>query len=293
MHIIMGGTGHIGSATADALLAQGQAVTIVSRSAAKAGPWQQKGAQVARVDVHDPAALHEVFRRGRRLFLLNPPAAPSTDTDAEERKSVASILRALAGSGLEKIVALSTYGAWPGRRIGDLGVLYEMEQGLAGQPIPATVIRAAYLMSNWEMSLPTVGGEGKLYTFFPPDFALPMVSPGDVGRIAAQLLLEPAATTGLYHVEGPARYSPSDVAAAFSSALRKLVAALQIPREQWIPTLKDAGFSAAGAESMAAMTDITLGHSFELPGSAIRGTTTLQAYVDALVRDSRPPRAQA
>ncbi len=292
MHIIMGGTGHVGSATADALLAQGQAVTIISRSAAKAGPWQQKGAQVARVDVHDPAALHEVFRKGRRLFLLNPPAPPSTDTDAEERKSVASILRALEGSGLEKIVALSTYGAQPGRRIGDLGVLYEMEQGLTGQPVPATILRAAYLMSNWEMSLPTALGEGKLYAFFPPDFALPMVSPGDVGRIAAGLLREPAAKTGLYHVEGPARYSPAEVAAAFSAALRKPVEALHIPPQQWIPALKEVGFSAAGAESMAAMTDITLRHPFELPGSTIRGTTTLRAYVDALVRDSQPPRAR-
>jgi uncharacterized protein YbjT (DUF2867 family) len=126
MHIILGGTGHVGSAAADALLARGQAVTIVSR-----------------------------FRQGNRLFLLNPPAPPSTDTAAEERKSLASIFRALEGSGLEKIVALSTYGAQPGSRIGDLGVLYEMEQGLANQPVPATIIRAAYLMSNWELSLPT------------------------------------------------------------------------------------------------------------------------------------------
>jgi uncharacterized protein YbjT (DUF2867 family) len=155
MHIILGGTGHVGSAAADALLARGQAVTIVSRRADKAGPWRQKGAQVALVDVHDAAALHQVFRQGNRLFLLNPPAPPSTDTAAEERKSLASIFRALEGSGLEKIVALSTYGAQPGSRIGDLGVLYEMEQGLANQPVPATIIRAAYLMSNWEMSLPT------------------------------------------------------------------------------------------------------------------------------------------
>jgi uncharacterized protein YbjT (DUF2867 family) len=113
-----------------------------------------------------------------------------------------------------------------------------------------------------------------------------MVSPDDIGRIAAQLLLEPAATTGLYHVEGPARYSPADVAAAFSSALGKPVEALQIPPEGWIPTLREAGFSDAGAESMAAMTDITLKQQFVLPDSPMRGTTTIRAYVHALVQDN-------
>ena len=285
MYIIMGGTGHVGSAVAHDLLAQGQPVTIISRSAAKAPYWQQKGARVALVDVHDTAALHEVFRQGKRLFLLNPPADPSTDTDTRERESLASMLRALERSGLGKIVALSTYGAQPGSRIGDLGVLHEMERGLAGQPVPAVILRAAYLMSNWEMSLPTAQQEGKLYTFFPPDFALPMVSPADIGRIAARLLREPTLATGVHHVEGPARYSPAEVAAAFSTALGKPVEARQIPPEQWMPTLQALGFSGTGAASMAAMTDITLRRQFALPHAPIRGTTTLRAYVHALVQD--------
>ncbi len=40
---------------------------------------------------------------------------------------------------------------------------------------------------------------------------------------------------------------------------------------------------------MAAMTDITLGQQFVIPDAPTRGTTTIQAYVNALVRDSQPP----
>lgn len=43
MYVIMGGTGHVGSATAQALLARGQAVTIVTRSAARAERWRAQG----------------------------------------------------------------------------------------------------------------------------------------------------------------------------------------------------------------------------------------------------------
>jgi hypothetical protein len=106
--------------------------------------------RVAVVDVHDTPALTRVFRDGRRLFLLNPPAAPSTDTAREERKSVASILRALDESKIEKVVAESAYGAQPGEHVGDLGVLFELEQQLNQRSIPSSIIRAAYYMSNWD-----------------------------------------------------------------------------------------------------------------------------------------------
>jgi uncharacterized protein YbjT (DUF2867 family) len=124
MFILVGGTGHVGSATAKALLAQEQSVTIVARTASKAKTSCERGANVAVVDVRDVDALREVFREGRRAFLLNPNADPASDTDREERATVRCLLEALEGSGLEKVVAQSTYGARPGERCGDLTVLH-------------------------------------------------------------------------------------------------------------------------------------------------------------------------
>jgi len=128
MHIILGATGHIGSALVQHLLLQDEPVLAVLHDPAKASAWQRQGAQTAVADVHNVKALRQVFQQGHRLFLLNPSAAPATDTATTERQSVASILQALEGSGLEKIVAESTYGAQPGQQLGDLGVLYELEQ---------------------------------------------------------------------------------------------------------------------------------------------------------------------
>jgi NAD(P)-dependent dehydrogenase (short-subunit alcohol dehydrogenase family) len=102
MHIILGGNGHVGSAVAQTLLSQGEPVTIVSRSSASIPEWQKRGAMVEVVDAHNTVELRRVFTKGKRLFLLNPPAEPATDTDVEERKSLASILEAITDSGLEK-----------------------------------------------------------------------------------------------------------------------------------------------------------------------------------------------
>jgi uncharacterized protein YbjT (DUF2867 family) len=269
---------------AQLLLDRKEPVTLVLHSSDKAWEWQQRGARTEVADVHDTEALHAVFRQGQRLFLLNPPAAPATDTAREERKSVASILAALNGSGLRKIVAESTYGAQPGGSVGDLGVLYELEQGLAAQPIPASLIRAAYYFSNWDTALASARKDGQVMSLFPADFALPMVAPRDIAQLAARLLTEPLGHTGLHYIEGPARYSAADVAAAFAAALHRPVAVDAVARPQWADTLLQLGFSPAAADSLAAMTGVTLDERYAQPQNPVRGTTTLTQYIKDLVK---------
>ncbi|WP_408952194.1 NmrA family NAD(P)-binding protein [Lysobacter sp. Hz 25] len=283
MHVIMGGTGHVGSATADCLLARGEPVTIVTRSAARADEWRAKGAGIAEADVEDVDSLRAALRLGRRAFLLNPPADTSTDTDAVERRTVANILAALDGSGLEKVVAESTGGAQPGERIGDLNVLWELEQGLRGGSIPAAINRAAYYMSNWDGQLDAIRRTGELSTLFPADLALPMVAPRDLGEVAAARLLSPLDDTGVRYVEGPRLYSSNDVAEAFSKALRQPVTVKVTPRDQWKQAFLALGFSDAAADSYARMTAVSIDGGFDLSDDPLRGTTTLDDYISDLV----------
>ncbi|GAB3711132.1 NAD(P)H-binding protein [Spirosoma flavus] len=287
MYIILGATGHVGSAVAQSLLDKGEPVTVITHDAKKREAWQQKGAAVAVVNVYDTESLRTIFQQGKRLFVLNPPAPITTDTAEEERRSVQSILAALTDSGLEKIVAESVYAAQPGDRIGDLGVLYELEQGLLKTGIPTSIIRAAYYMSNWDMALATAQQAGQVHTLYPPAFKLPMVAPQDLGAVGARLLQEPVEQTGLHYVEGPERYSSAEVAAAFGVALGKEVKAVETPREAWVSSLQQMGFSGPAAKSMAAMTAITLAQAYELPDDPIRGGITLQMYISALVEQSQ------
>jgi uncharacterized protein YbjT (DUF2867 family) len=286
MFIILGATGHVGSATAEALLGQGEAVTVVTRTADKAEGLRQRGAEVAVADVHDVETMRNVFRFGKRLFLLNPPAAPDTDTDRTEKETVRDLLAALDGSGLEKIVAESTYGAQPGEYLGDLNTLYELEQGLAAQPIPYSVIRAAYYMSNWDMMAASAREDGILPTMYPADLKIPMVAPADLGSVAAELLIEPAERTSIHYVEGPDRYSSTDVANAFAEALGKPVSPVVTPRDEWEAMYRHLGFSEPAAKSYARMTAISVDGNFEMPDDPTRGSITLQAYIAKLCAGS-------
>lgn len=285
MHIILGATGHVGSAVAMALLDQGEAVTVVTRDARRAVPFTRRRAVATVADIHDADALQAVLRRGQSAFLLMPLADPSTDTVAEERRTVASIARAVQGTDLQKVVVQSTYGAQPGEGLGDLAVLYDFERAVAALGVRTSVVRAAYYMSNWDSALATARDQGVVHTFFPPDFALPMVAPADVGHVAARLLTGEIDQTGVRYVEGPTTYSAVDVAQAFARALGRDVRTVETPRSEWLTAFQALGFSPVAAASYARMTAITLDGA-ERPETPERGHTTLAEYVDALVRQA-------
>lgn len=282
MFVVLGATGHVGSATANALLEAGEAVTVISHGEDKAASWKARGAEVAVADVGDPEALRAVFRQAKRAFLLNPPADVSTDTDAEEHRTAAAIVAALDGSGLEKVVAESAYGAQAGDRVGDLSVLFDFEQALARQPIPVTVLRAAYYMSNWDALLPSAR-EGVLPTMYPADLKIPMVAPADLGAAAARFPREPVEQTGARYVEGPERYSSRDVAEAFSQALGKPVELSITPRAQWEEAYRKLGFSVPAAASYTRMTEVSVDSGFQMPDEFERGSVALTQYIRELV----------
>lgn len=135
----------------------GKPVTVVTRDRDHAQELERAGATIAVADVHDVDAVRAILRTGRRALLLNPPADIRGDSDVEERFTASAIVEAVKSSGLEKVVAASTYGAQSGERLGDLNVLFEFEEGLRAQAIPLVINRGAYYFSNWTSQIEAVG----------------------------------------------------------------------------------------------------------------------------------------
>ncbi|QPB22416.1 NAD(P)H-binding protein [Rhizobium sp. 007] len=281
MFVVLGATGHIGSVVAETLLNEGHEVTAVMRDTAKAASLKSKGAQIAVIDVGDTLGLRAVFRRGRRAFLLNPPARIDMDTDAEENRTAASIAEAVEGSGLEKVLVESTYGAQPGDAIGDLSVLWNFETSVGSSKSPMAINRGAYYFTNLDMLLDGAR-DGTITTMFPPDLKIPMVAPCDLGAAAARRLTTGLDDTGIRYVEGPERYSFDDIAIAFANALGHAVTAKTIERADWETSFRGMGFSETAARAYARMTAATVDR-LELPQSPSRGSISLQTYISELV----------
>jgi uncharacterized protein YbjT (DUF2867 family) len=111
-------------------------------------------------------------------------------------------------------------------------------------------------------------------------------APDDVGKAAARLLMADAQALQVHYIEGPQRYSCSDVADAFARALNRPVALSVVPREQWRSVWRSMGFSETAADSYARMTEISVDQGFNVPDDPMRGATTLELYVQELVGGS-------
>jgi uncharacterized protein YbjT (DUF2867 family) len=96
---------------------------------------------------------------------------------------------------------------------------------------------------------------GVLPTFLTPDRAIPMAATADIGRAAAELLLEPATGIRVVEFTTPRDWSPNDVARELSHILGRSITAQFAPAEAIVPALTGMGMPRGVAELVREMTD--------------------------------------
>ena len=117
-----------------------------------------------------------------------------------------------------------------------------------------------------------------------------MVATDDVGRTAAELLLEDWRGHRVIEAEGPARVSPNDLAKALGKVLERPVEAKIAPRDEW-----EAVFRAQGMTNPTPRAQMVDGFNegwieFDDGGAnARRGRISLNDAIGALVAKTRPP----
>jgi NAD(P)H dehydrogenase (quinone) len=244
MYVITGITGKVGGVVARTLLPAGKPVRAVVRDPAKGQAWAEQGCELALADMNDEASLARAFMGAEAVFVLLPPHFDPSPGFTETRRIVAALHGALAAAQPARVVCISTVGAQATQPnlLSQLGLL---EQGLGDLPLPVTFLRPAWFMENAAWDVAPARDSGRIPSFLQPlDRAIPMVATADVGRTAAELLQQPWTGHRVVELEGPARYSPNDIAAGLARLLRAEVRAEAVPREAW-----QAGFIAQGMKN--------------------------------------------
>ncbi|MEV0581472.1 NAD(P)H-binding protein [Nonomuraea sp. NPDC050310] len=193
MYAITGVTGHVGGAAARELLAHGEPVRAIIRTAAKAEAWTQAGAQIAFADFADRTALTAAFRGCRAAFVMLPTDPSFPDPDAGHRHLADSIAGAVADSGVPYVVMLSSIGAELPDGTGPIRWLHHLETQLRRTGVTLTAIRAPHFQEKVETLLDTARDLG-IYPVFADsaDHPIPMVATRDIGRIVAAALTTPS-----------------------------------------------------------------------------------------------------
>ena len=226
-------TGRVGGVLAETLLASGHKVRAVIRDEAKGAPWLAKGCEIAVADLSDPGPLAAALSGVEGAFILLPPVYDAEPGFPAVLPRIAAIREALYRALPPKVVVLSTIGA-DAAEPNLLNALRLLEEALADLPVAVTFLRAAWFMENAQWDLASARDQGVIDSYLQPlDRPVAMISAADVGRTAAELLLEDWHGHRVTELEAGQRVSPNQIAAAFAKALGREVEARTVPRERW------------------------------------------------------------
>jgi uncharacterized protein YbjT (DUF2867 family) len=254
MYVIAGVTGHTGRVVADTLLAQGEKVRVIVRDAKQGEPWKQKGAEVAVAQLGDAAAMTKALTGAKGTYLLLPPRFDVEDMIAAQRPVADALAEAVRKSGVPHVVFLSSFGAELNDGTGPIQSLHYAERTLGAASKNITLLRAAYFIENFAAVLPATQG-GVLPTFMTADRRIPMIATADIGRVAAELLLEPATNTRVVELASLRDWSPNDVAGELSRILGRTITAQFAPIDGVVPTFTGMGMTRGLAELYREMID--------------------------------------
>jgi len=240
MYAITGITGKVGGAVARTLLAAGQPVRAVVRDATRAHSWAERGCEVMTANMDNAGSLTAAFEGTQGVFILPPPEFDPSPGFPEARVVIDAVRGALQSAAPGKVVCLSTIGAHA-TETNLLTQLTLMEQALRDLPMPVTFLRPGWFMENAAWDVAPARDNGVISSFLQPlDRAVPMVATADVGRIAAQLLLQTWRGVRVVELEGQ-RVSPNDLAQTFARVLGRPVRAEVVPRETWDALFRSQG----------------------------------------------------
>lgn len=240
MFTVTGITGQVGSAVAQTLLAAGKSVRGIVRGAQKPDAGQTRGCELFVADLHDASALGEAFAATEGVFAMLPPIFDPSPGFPECRQLVTTLRNALETAQPPRIVCLSTIGA-QATQTSLLTQLQILEQELRWLPVIA-FLRAAWFMENFAWDVTPARQTGILHSFLQPlDRAFPMVATRDVGRTAAELLLESWQGQRIIELEGPERITPLQVATTMAHVLERDVRAEAVSGESWEAIFRSQG----------------------------------------------------
>lgn len=214
-HLILGGTGTVGSAVVNELLARGEKnISVLTRSAEKAAKLP-KGVSARVGDLADPTTYPSVFRDFDTLFLLN------LVTPSELQEGLAPVNEARR-AGAKRIVYLSIHDTEKGMTIPHFAAKVAIEAAIRETGIAYTMIRPNNFYQNdyWYQDAILKYG---IYPQPIGEVGLSRVDVRDIAEASANALMHSGHENKSYTLAGPDALSGEVSAKHWSDALGRTI----------------------------------------------------------------------
>ena len=221
--LVTGARGQVGAGVLDGLLAAGAPVRAASRTP-RPGEFAPE-AEVARLDLADPATLADALAGVRKVFLYAHPA------------TAADFAAAARQAGVEHVVLLSSGTVLaPGAAANPIAQQHlAAERALDDAGLARTFVRPGYFATN-SLRWQSIRTDRVLRTAFPDATTAP-VHERDIAAVAVHALLDDAPAPA-YPVLGPGPLTIRDQVAAIATALGEPVRLEQIDVDSYRAELR-------------------------------------------------------
>jgi uncharacterized protein YbjT (DUF2867 family) len=255
MYVLLGSNGNITSRAARLLLAAGQPVRVVGRSAASLAPLEAAGARVAAGDIGDERFLAAAFSGATAVYSMIPPDYAAADMGAQQDRLGVAIAGAIAASGVKRVVNLSSTGAHLAAGTGPIVALHRQEARLNAIPgLDLLHLRPGYFFENHLAAIGTIQAAGAYIDMTAPDAKLPMIATADIAAVAARELRGTTSGQRVLHLHAPRLYTMHESAALLGAAIGKPdLAYVAAPPADVKAALRRHGFSASAAAAFEEM----------------------------------------
>src|SRR5579864_1395972 len=247
MIAIIGSTGNTGKITAEALLAAGEKIRVIGRTAEKLQPFVAKGAEPFLGSVIDAEAITNALRGATSAYIMIPPDLKQKSLRAYDTVVIESLYTAINNSGLRHAVVLSSVGAQLAEGTGPVAGLHEMEESFKRlRDVNLLFLRPAYFMENILNSVAVYKNMGFFAALIKDNVKLPMIATRDIGqRAAAELRALNFTGHQVKELQGQRDLSMNECAAIFGAAIGKPgLGYMQAPAMMAKPAMMQAGMSA-------------------------------------------------
>ncbi|MCI0540709.1 MAG: NAD(P)H-binding protein, partial [Verrucomicrobiales bacterium] len=215
--------GNTGSVIAEALLAKGEKVRVIGRSADKLQRFVEKGGEAFVGDVSDAAAMTRVFSSATSVYAMIPPNFTSADPRADQAKTAEALGSALERAGVARAVILSSIGADLAEGAGPVSGLHSFEERIKKvSKLNALILRPGLFMENLLAYIGLIKTMGMTAGTLKGDLPIAMIATRDIGERAAEALVG-GEFTGITTLEllGPRDVSMNEAAKILGQAIGK------------------------------------------------------------------------
>ena len=213
-HLILGGTGTVGSQIVEGLRERGESVRVLTRSRERAQELPD-GVDAVIGDLMEPSTYGEVFRDFDRLFILNA-VAPT-----ELHEGLVALNEGVR-TGAERIVYLSVQGADTVPHVPHFAAKVEIEKAIRESGVPFTILRPSNFYQNDHWFQGPIMEHG-VYPQPLGDVGVSRVDVGDIAQAAVRALTEPGFEGRTYNLVGPDPLTGEDCADAYGRVLDRAV----------------------------------------------------------------------